>query len=101
MEEIKEFGLQPFQCGEQVEGVGEPQLALRLKPGEQRGLALAIKLPEQRDPKSGALFLVEQFVRDKVVGGIGTLVMPETDEAKYPEKEDTQSCDQERRNSNA
>jgi hypothetical protein len=79
MEGIMEFGLQPFRCGEQIEGVGEPQLALRLKPGEQRGLALTIKLPEQRDPTSGALFLVEQFVRDHVVGGIGALVIPEKD----------------------
>jgi hypothetical protein len=101
MGEIKEFGLQPFRCGEQIEGIGKPQLALRLKPGEQRGLALAIKLPKQRDPKAGALFLVEEFVRDKVVGGIGALVLPEADEANHPETEETKQHNQERRDSDA
>jgi hypothetical protein len=96
MGEIKEFGLQPFRCGDQIEGFGKPHLALRLKSGEQRGLALAIQLPRLRDPKSGALFLVEQFVRDKVVGGIGALVIPEI-ETEYPKKERAKSSDQKRK----
>lgn len=82
MGEIKEFGLQPFRCGEQIRRVGEPQLAINLKLNEQKGLALAIQLPEQSESDSGALFFVEQFVGEKVVGGIGALLVPETKEGK-------------------
>src|SRR5262249_48404581 len=73
MAEIKEFGLQPFRCGETIEKIGKPELTLQLKPTEQRGMAFAVRLPKQPDAKTGALFLIEQFVKDKLVGGIGAL----------------------------
>ena len=75
MDEINEFGLQPHRCGEQIERIGEPKLTLKLQPGQQIGLALAIRVKEDADPETGALFLVEQFVRDKLVGGIGVLAL--------------------------
>ena len=75
MDEITEFGLQRHHCGEQIERVGEPKIALRLKAGQQVGLALAVRVKENSDPETGALFLVEQFVREKLVGGIGVLAV--------------------------
>lgn len=82
MVEIKEYGLQPFRCGEAIDKIGKPELTLRLKPDEHRGMALAIRLPKQLNAKTGALFLVEQFVKDKLVGGIGALVMPAEDQSE-------------------
>lgn len=75
MDEINEFGLQPHRCGDEIDRVGEPKLELKLKPGQQIGLALTIRVKGDSDPDTGALFLVEQFVRDKLVGGIGVLAL--------------------------
>lgn len=73
---IEEFGLRPFRCEDQVQEVGKPTHAFRLKTGHQRGMAFAIKLPKQSRAKTGALFLIEQLSGKEVVGGIGVLVLP-------------------------
>ena len=75
MDEITEFGLQQHRCGEQIDRVGDPKIELRLKPGQQVSLAFAIRLNDNSAPDTGALFLVEQFVREKLVGGIGVLAV--------------------------
>jgi hypothetical protein len=87
MGELNEFGIQPHRCGEQLERVGHEKLKLKLKPGQQVGLALAIRLKEDFEPNTGALFLVEQFVRDKLVGGIGVLALDGTKDSEQYKQE--------------
>lgn len=84
---VGEFGLQPYQCGDPVEGVGSPTVTFTLAPGARRGMALAVQLPERQE-NHGALFLVEQRVRDQVIGGIGVLVLTsaESQEGSDPER---------------
>ncbi len=38
MAEIEEFGVQVYQCGDQLEKAGEHELTLAISPGDQRGL---------------------------------------------------------------
>ncbi|HEX6044178.1 MAG TPA: hypothetical protein VFZ22_06795 [Pyrinomonadaceae bacterium] len=87
MGEINEFGLQPQRCGEQIERVGDEKLELKLKPGQQVGLALTIRVKEDSESNTGALFLVEQFVRDKLVGGIGVLALGGTKDCEQYKQE--------------
>lgn len=86
LKEVGEFGVQSYRCGEQLDGVGRPSAAFSLAPGARQGMALAVKLPDHRE-HGGALFLIEQRVRNRVIGGIGVLVLtqPETKEARDPE----------------
>lgn len=86
-DEIKEFGIQPYRCGDRIDDVGTPNVVVRLKQDEQRGMALTIKLPERAKPGGGALFLVEQFVGDRLVGGIGVLVLSDSEEHHAGTKE--------------
>lgn len=74
-QEIKEFGIQQFKCGDQITEVGNSMITLDTKGHGQYGMALVIKIPKQFDAKKGALFLVEQVVKEKVVGGISALIM--------------------------
>lgn len=75
--ELEEAGIRPYRCGEQVDDVGKPELALELAPGTRRGMALAVRIPEKAPAGTGALFLVEQLAGDEVVGGVGVLVLVE------------------------
>lgn len=70
---IREFGLQPFHCGDQIQNVGKPKCTL--KTGSRQSMALAIKLPETSRTQTGTFFLIEQLSGRKVVGGIGILVL--------------------------
>jgi hypothetical protein len=73
MSETKEFGLQPYNCGDQVSEVGKQQLSLSLNAGDQYGLALAVRVPEKQ-PGHAALYLIEQREQQRIIGGIGVLV---------------------------
>jgi hypothetical protein len=75
--ELDEVGVRPYRCGEPVDDVGKPELALEMRPGERRGMALAVRVPEKTPDGAGALFLVEQLAGDEVVGGVGVLVLAE------------------------
>lgn len=79
--ELAEVGVRPYRCGEQVDDVGRPELAVELKPGERRGMALALRIPAKAPAGSGALFLVEQLSGDDVVGGVGVVVLVEGEES--------------------
>jgi hypothetical protein len=74
---LREIGVRPYRCGEPVDEVGKPELELGLRPGERRGLALALRVPEKAPAETGALYLVEQVEGEEVVGGIGVLVLVE------------------------
>lgn len=74
--EIREFGLIPFRCGDQVKEVGKPKCSLRVEAGKEDGAALVINVTEDFASKAGALFLIEQLHQEKVVGGIGVVVVP-------------------------
>ena len=73
---IKEFGLQPYRCGEEVPGIGKPTYSQHLKPGHQQGLVFVANLSKTTPANSGAFFLIEQLVGKDVVGGIGIIVLP-------------------------
>jgi hypothetical protein len=78
--ELEEVGVRPYRCGEPVDEVGRPELDVELRPGERRGMALAVRVPEKAPSGTGALFLVEQLAGEDVVGGIGVLVLVEGEE---------------------
>lgn len=89
-EEIKdfsEFGLLPYHCGDQVREVGEPNATFALSPGAQQGMALVVQLPEHQ-ANTGALFLIEEYVHNQVIGGIGALILSqaEKDEEQDPKR---------------
>jgi hypothetical protein len=78
-EGLKEFGLQPYRCGDTVNNRNKPELKLELPPRTEQGVALTVRLPKEVMPGSGALFLIEQYTEDKITGGVGLLLLPEAD----------------------
>lgn len=74
MDQGNEFGVRPYVCGEHIDDVGKHELSLRLPSGRRQNLALAVRLPAS-DPGSGGLFLIEERVGDRIVGGVGVLVV--------------------------
>jgi hypothetical protein len=83
---VGEFGLQRYQCGDQVQEVGTPGGMFVVRPGTQQGLALVVRLPKHQ-PNHGALFLIEQFLHQQVIGGIGVLVLSQTHKVDDPKPE--------------
>jgi len=73
----EEFGIQPYRCGDQLHEVGRRSLTLALDPGAQHGFALAVHL-SRHDTGHGALYLIEQVAGQRVIGGIGVLVLAPT-----------------------
>ena len=74
MAETNEFGIQLYNCGDQVGSVGKNRISLRLAAGDQQGLALTVHVPEKQSGH-GALYLIEQRDQQRIVGGIGVLVL--------------------------
>jgi len=85
--EVDEVGIRPYRCGEPVDDAGKPELALELRSGERRGMALAVRVPEKALEGAAALFLVEQLAGEDVVGGVGVLVLVERGEEGRPRRE--------------
>lgn len=75
LDDVDQIALQPYRCGEEISDEGRPDIQVQLKPGEQKSMALIVKLPPERRPHAGALFLVEQIIREQIVGGLGVLVL--------------------------
>jgi hypothetical protein len=72
-----EFGLRPYRCGDPIDDVGKTEVTIPLKTNTRVGMALICRVPEDAEEGRGALLLIEQFFRDKAVGGIGVLVVKE------------------------
>lgn len=79
---LEAFGLQPYYCGDLPQDIGARELVVPLPPGHQQGLVLAIRDAGRIKAGSGALFLVEQFQGEAVVGGLGVFVVPEARQPK-------------------
>jgi hypothetical protein len=77
---LDRFGVQPYRCGDELERQPRQETKLELRPGAQQGMALVVHLARERKPNAGALFLVEQFAGDRLVGGVGVLLVPEAEE---------------------
>lgn len=80
MDEIEEFGMTWYRCGDQITDVGETKVTLNINKEDQTGMALVVRLPKEYDNNAGSFFLIEELVCDEVVGGIGFLVMVENNE---------------------
>ena len=87
---LDRFGIQPYRCGDELERQPSQDTRLDLKPGMQQGMALVVPLPKERKSGAGALFLIEQMVGDRLVGGVGVLMLPEGDPAE-PNRPDRRS----------
>lgn len=76
IEELNEkvrFGIQPYSPGQQLKEQGIQEIVLDFNDGRQRGYALSVFFPNETDGK-GALLLVEEYMGDHLVGGIGVVV---------------------------
>ena len=75
-DDVKDFGLQVYRCGQETDKVGQPEIEVPVTPGRREGLALVIRRPAQFADGTAALFLVEQYANDKPIGGLGFLAVP-------------------------
>jgi hypothetical protein len=70
---IEKFGLNPYRCGDPLHETGKAELILELAAGQHKGMALVAEVPKNLASESGALFLVEQYMDKKLLGGIAVL----------------------------
>ena len=85
-EGLKEFGLQPYRCGDVIQEKAKPEFSMELPPKHQQGMALTVRLPKEFKSGTGALFLIEQFEGEKITGGVGVLIVPEADLPTQPKR---------------
>ncbi len=81
---FKDFGLQPYRCGDPINEKNRPEFSMELPAKHQQGMALAVRLPKEFKSGTGALFLVEQLDGDVITGGVGVLILPEEDLPTQP-----------------
>jgi hypothetical protein len=77
-EGFEDVGLAPFRCGQLPPESGKSAYQRALKPGELESLALVAQLPPRFPQGTGAMFVMEQFAGDKVIGGLAVLIVPES-----------------------
>ncbi|MDM0116735.1 hypothetical protein QTI66_31865 [Variovorax sp. J22R133] len=75
--DVKDFGLQVYRCGQETEDIGQHEVKVLVAPGQHQGLALVIRRPEQFADGTAALFLIEQHSNGNPIGGLGFLAVPE------------------------
>jgi hypothetical protein len=80
--QIKEYGMLPYRCGDEIEGFGKQEMAVKALPGEKIGMLFRVKLPSKRKPNEGAFFLIEQYDSRNLIGGIGVFIVDEDNKHK-------------------